>query len=1429
MDEEDVTIPPDPLPQAQQPVSSGEIPPSVITSLDAAPEPMSEECSSHPEQSDECVSEERTHDRWLQPSTICFHAAFESDKLFRIKFTIEGGEPILLTALIDTGANRSLINRSVIPTSINFRLVNDLKLFGVGETDGVTAEGEVDLKLLIGHVPFNVESSVVLPSNVQLPVDMVLGSDFLRTARAKVNVEQKFISIPCLQGAVDLYFWPDGNLKCKMLRSVSCVVTRSTHVLPGSTAEVNVSWPELCTGLGDVLYIDNAVIYKHGEISCLPGVVDGSGHSTTILVTNTGAHSRQLKAGSVVGTASTALTLSADCNESQVYWSKERLAAEVDLSHLPADEALRVMNVLTDSQAVFSKGECDVSASSLPAHKIELLNNTPIYQRPRRFPAPIAEEIERQCQGLMNLGVIEASASPWSSPVVPIRKKDGSLRLCVDYRALNRVTKPDKFPMPNLTDSIFGLCGVRYFTKLDLIRGYYQMPLEPESKECTAFSTPHGHWHFNRLSFGMRNGPSAFQRSMTEILHEFSRKKVVVYVDDILIMETSFEKHLTLVAQVLNTLGKHNLKIRPDKCEWFKHSVEFLGHVVSERGVSKTRTYIERVMKFPKPENVRQLREFLGLVNFQRKFIDRCSELQKPLSAVAGGTKTKRLEWTDEMDNAFEALKVKISEDIQLAFPDYHPESEMLELWVDASHSGAGACLTQVQGGEMRMIAFASMTFDRAQKNYSILEKELAALRWGVKNFRAFLYGTEFVLRTDHQPLVYLHNMKLVDSRLARTLEDLADFNFTIKYTPGHLNVAADTLSRLRPLVQPLETEALDGQPELPPNLHIDGSLVPGGGNSLFESLLRVLSRVKDHSNLPGSHAKLRELLIDELIAHPELYHLKSNREMRRALRCMRKSHQLPCLEVLLAASRLFNVSIHVYFWSQNPVVYCAHDSVSEPEQIVHLQCVSGIHFNPLIAIHSYNVESVVPSCVVSIRPPDVECCGEVMPVVANENLCVDCFQAIEVNCNHDTFGRPVIPFFSGDEALCALLDTGSEVSLIRDSVRQRLKCINVPRSGTVIAVVGITGKTEELSRCVDVELRFDHGGDFITHRFIVVEDANLPSCVLLGSDFLAMHDVTLDMEHSLCFLPPLNTTLSFLQFPPQLSRAPHVGYVGVLRVNTPAMCVGPPDASVKLELKWEDSIVSAIDCLVSNDVIKRFQKRTSQLKLLRRSMKLPVRQWPKAVSLFRKHADKLTVIDDIIWYVGAGDKHLPVISFTLMVEVILVFHTQLAHMGRDKIIHFVSRQLFHPSIDKIARDVCSTCEQCQLTKSNPLQVAPPTLKIQTKHPFELVAADLVEFGRASSGYIGCLMVVDHNSKWLAAVPIRNKQSETVVRAFEEQVLPSLPRVPLRLLTDNGPEFKSSCFSAFVEKYGIKHTFSTPFMPSSNGAVERVNRLLNPF
>ena len=747
-------------------------------------------------------------------------------------------------ALMDTGAQRSLIHESVL---LQNNFIHELdrtkrsRVLAIGETNGILSSGLVTLKVKCGDIQLCDLACVVVPNSVNMNCNFILGMDFILSNKLIVNVAQRTITKKFVDGsACDLLLSRDGSCQRALLRRIPCIVSDTVTIEQNSEVSIPVR-PKMDPSIGagysrsaESLYLFETKSQKgnNNVIGC-----EGLVHSDNlrVLVTNNRDTERTLKKGALVGVLSTVEIVAEEGLPGDV-WTREKIEQEVPLSDdLWWDQKDAIWKMISSYSSVLSTGADDVGRAAVTAHTIRLHDDTPIYQRPRRFPEPVNAEIERQCHELHRQDIIEPSISPWSSPVVPVRKKDGSIRLCVDYRRLNNVTKPDRSPMPSLNDTVYGLHGAKYFTTLDCVQGFHQIPLSEESKECTAFSTAKSHWQFKRLGFGLRNAPAAFQREIQTILQDFSQK-VIVYIDDILIVEDSFKKHLQLVTKVLCTLTKYGIKVKPSKCQWFSGSVDFLGHTISSSGIRKQQSYMEKVDAIPLPETVGELREFLGLINFHRKFIKGASVVQRPLSELTGGKKNTKVEWTRERQDAFEQLKDLMRQDIELTFPCYAEDSPKIELWVDASAVGAGACLKQRQEEEDKIISYASMTFNQSQRNYSTIDRELAALRWAVKSFRTFLYGVEFIIKTDHRPLVYLHNMRLVDARLARTLEDIADFNFTIEYIPGKANVIADALSRM-PTPEPEDPEKSE---ELPEGLEMDGELIRGGWRFAVSECIEV-------------------------------------------------------------------------------------------------------------------------------------------------------------------------------------------------------------------------------------------------------------------------------------------------------------------------------------------------------------------------------------------------------------------------------------------------------------------------------------------------------------------------------------------------------------------------------------------------------------
>ena len=483
----------------------------------------------------------------------------------------------------------------------------------------------------------------------------------------------------------------------------------------------------------------------------------------------------------------------------------DRLDA-VDLSALSGQEQTEARSLLQRYSSVFAAHDGDLGCTNLIAHDIPLLDDIPVRQRHRRIPPSDYETVKAHINQLLESQVVRESSSPYASPIVIAKKKDGSLRMCVDYRLLNSRTRKDSFPLPRIEESLDALAGAQWFSTLDLASGYHQVPVSEQSRPKTAFCTPFGLFEWNRMPFGLCNAPSTFQRLMQRMFGDQQCQSLLLYLDDIVVYSSSVTQHLQRLEVVLSRLHKEGLKAKLEKCAFFRQQVGYLGHVISNKGVSTDPGKIEAVAKWQRPCHISELRSFLGFASYYRRFVEGFAKLASPLHklvAALSGTKLKRgsrqaidSAWTAQCEESFEALKARLVSAPLLAYADF---SLPFILEIDASHCGLGAVLSQKQQGVVRPVAYASRGLrptERNMDNYSSMKLEFLGLKWAMtEKFREYLLGHKCVVFTDNNPLSYLKSAKLGATE-HRWAAQLAAFDFEIKYRSGRSNQNADALSR---------------------------------------------------------------------------------------------------------------------------------------------------------------------------------------------------------------------------------------------------------------------------------------------------------------------------------------------------------------------------------------------------------------------------------------------------------------------------------------------------------------------------------------------------------------------------------------------------------------------------------------------------------
>jgi transposase InsO family protein len=438
-----------------------------------------------------------------------------------------------------------------------------------------------------------------------------------------------------------------------------------------------------------------------------------------------------------------------------------------------------------------------MGVSSIAEHTITMRDEYPIKQRYYPKNPAMQKIINEQVDELLRDGRIEPSRSPYSAPIVLVGKKTGEMRMCVDYRQLNAKSIPDAYPLPRINHILEKLKDAKYISTLDLKSGYWQIPMARSSREYTAFTVPgRGLFHWKVMPFGLHSAPATFQRALDGVIGPDMEPHAFAYLDDIIVVGRSLQEHMDNLREVFRRLRNANLRLNKAKCSFFKKSIIYLGHQVSEGGIHTDPGKIAAIKELQPPTTVRELRRCLGIASWYRRFVPNFATLVQPMSTLL--KKGRKWVWSEDQQRAFEALKTSLTQAPVLACPDF---AERFTLQTDASDIGLGAVLTQQIQGTERVIAYASRRLSVAESRYSTTEKECLAIVWAIRKLRCYLEGYEFDVVTDHLALKWLNSIENPTGRIARWALELQQFRFNVHYRRGDQNIVADALSR-----QPLET-----------------------------------------------------------------------------------------------------------------------------------------------------------------------------------------------------------------------------------------------------------------------------------------------------------------------------------------------------------------------------------------------------------------------------------------------------------------------------------------------------------------------------------------------------------------------------------------------------------------------------------------------
>ncbi|UYV80221.1 hypothetical protein LAZ67_18002076, partial [Cordylochernes scorpioides] len=673
----------------------------------------------------------------------------------------------LCEALIDTGADLSVVDlRTALFAG---REINSLTKTCSGP-DGKKLDmvGSIILDLKIDDTELSHEF-VVMDAHLRT---LILGRDFLKKMNAKIDCKRETIKYNLMSNH-DV-----SNYDLKKIKSTTdTVIPKLSIKLIRASIEAED---------GEYVIEENNRMTQTNGLRLARSLLTVTDKKTHIWITN--PYPRPLKIMKDQTLAYGSLPAGVNFIENK---EKQNENDEIQFQinkNLSFKEQERLKQILAKYTDLFSSR---LGRTNLAKHQIHTEDAKPIKHKPYRVSAKERTIIKDQIDEMLEEGIIRQSSSPWSFPVILVKKRDGKYRFCVDYRKLNEVTVKDVYPIPRIDDVMDTLQGSKYFSAIDLKSGYWQVEIEERDKEKTAFTTAHGLYEFNVMPFGLCNAPATFERNMDNVLGNLRWQICLCYLDDVIIYSSDFPTHIKRLEAVLRCFSESNLKLNAKKCRFAFEELEILVHITNQEGIKPAEYNIKAVRDFPQPKKAKEVQSFLGMCSYYRKFIKDFSLIADPLTSLI--RKNVQFIWTGKQEEAFQNLKKALMNPPILGHFD--PNAATC-IHTDASNIGLGATLIQNIGGEEKVISYLSRTLSKPEQNYSTTEKECLAVVWSISKLRPYLYGRNFKIVTDHHALCWLKNLKDPTGRLARWALKIQEYNFQIIHKSGKKHLDADGLSR---------------------------------------------------------------------------------------------------------------------------------------------------------------------------------------------------------------------------------------------------------------------------------------------------------------------------------------------------------------------------------------------------------------------------------------------------------------------------------------------------------------------------------------------------------------------------------------------------------------------------------------------------------
>ena len=705
-----------------------------------------------------------------------------------------------ITALLDTGSNITILKKTIYDDwQENKPKIQPTRDILVGITgDRAKFYGKIELEFTIGEQMFQYPVFLADIAN-----DFIIGRDFMMSNSCDIILSRQILKI---NGKEIYCHTNEFDVQC-------CRVALTTDIEIPPDSEIVITGRTMDsydnTKLG-VTTPNNNLFEKHNVLLARALVKPSNGlipiqianfdsvpktlHKDTIVANMEMISENSLKEFEEHHVNCTTTEPSKNTSFKQTPEVPEHMKELIEstIQNLSEIEGKKAKALLLEYEDVFCKSDDDMGHTDLVEFTINTGDHAPVRTPPYRLPAVKREQAEKEIQKLLEKDLIEPAQSPWLSPVVVVPKPDKtSVRLCIDFRKVNTRIKFDAHPLPRIDQSLESLSGNKYFSSMDCRSAYHQISIKEEDRPVTAFSIGGETYIWKVMPFGMSTSPAVFERLIEKIMQGLTYKACLIYLDDLLCYSKTFEQHIDNLREMFTRLRSANLKLCPKKCKLFQRRLSFLGHQLSEDGIEACTEKTEKVKNWPRPQNVRQLRSFLGLCSYYRKMVQNFATIAKPLHSL---TETNTpFTWDDKAEAAFRELKDRLCNAPILAFPI---ETQPFILDTDASNVAAGAVLSQVQNNQERVISYYSQCFTHTERNYCTTRKELYAIVLAVKHFHHFLYGNPFTIRSDHGSLQWILNFKNCEGQLARWLETLGNYQFTIEYRAGRIHNNCDALSR---------------------------------------------------------------------------------------------------------------------------------------------------------------------------------------------------------------------------------------------------------------------------------------------------------------------------------------------------------------------------------------------------------------------------------------------------------------------------------------------------------------------------------------------------------------------------------------------------------------------------------------------------------